>query len=262
MRIEEIKGILEKNKTDFALFYNLSMDANPNMLYFSGYSGLGALVIPRKQRPFLVTPKMEVEKARKCMIKNVYSMDKKRFFESIYEITRKNKIKTAKVGIDNNNFTLNIYKHFKKQFKKTKTKDIALDCLKLRQIKTAKEIQITKKGFNYGNKILNKTINNFKDFKTESDVTGFLEYETKKLGLGLSFPPIVASGSNGSMPHHEPNNVKLNKGFCVIDFGIKYKGYCTDCTRTIYLGNPGNKEKDIYNLFKCSKKYYQKYRYK
>jgi len=112
----------------------------------------------------------------------------------------------------------------------------------------AKEMQIIKKAFNYGNKILNKTINNFKNFKTESDVSGFLEYETKKLGLGLSFPPIVASGSNGSMPHYEPRNVKLNKGFCVIDFGIKYNGYCTDCTRTIYLGNISKKEKNIYNF--------------
>lgn len=249
MRINELKSVLEKNKLDFALFYNLdSTKINPDILYFSGYSGLGALIIPKKQAPFLITPKMEVEKARKSMIKKVYFMDKKRFFESIQTIIRRNNIKSKKVAIDNNNFTLNAYKHFKKQFKNIKTKDISLDCSKLRQIKTAKEIQIIKKGFNYGNSILKKTINNFKDFKTESSVAAFLEYETKKLGLGLSFPPIVASGSNGSMPHYEPRDVKLKKGFCVIDFGVKYKGYCTDITRTIYLSKISKKEKQIYNL--------------
>tara|TARA_Y100000310_G_C20702833_1_gene831567 strand:- start:9610 stop:10677 length:1068 start_codon:yes stop_codon:yes gene_type:complete len=248
MRIKEIKGILEKKGLDFALFYNLGMETNPNMSYFSGYSGLGALVIPRKQSPFLIAPEMEVEKAKKGVFKKVYSMDKKKFFESIHQIIRKNKIKAKKVAIDYGNFNLNTHKYFKKQFRKVKTKDISLDCLKLRQIKTNKEIQIIKKGFNYGNKILKKAINNFKDFKTESDVSGFLEYQSKKLGLDVSFPPIAASGSNGSMPHYEPKNVRLKKGFCVIDFGIKYKSYCTDCTRTIYIGKPNNKESEIYNL--------------
>ena len=45
------------------------------------------------------------------------------------------------VGIDNNNFTLNSYKHFKRQFKKIKIRDVSLDCIKLREIKTKNEIQ-------------------------------------------------------------------------------------------------------------------------
>jgi len=248
MKIKGLKTILEKNKLDFALFYNLGMATNPNMLYFSGYSGLGALIIPKSKKPFLIVPKMEYEKAKHSMIKKVYSMDKKKFFESICSIIKKNNIKSNKIGIDYNNFTLNSYKHFKKQFRKIKSKDISLECLKLRQIKTEKEIKIIKKAFNYGNKILNKTINNFKDFKTEAQVAAFLEYESKKLGLELSFPPIVASGNNSSIPHYESKNIKLKKGFCVIDFGIKYKGYCTDCTRTIYIGRINNKEREIYNF--------------
>ena len=249
MKISELKGILKKNKSDFALFYNLdSTNINPNMSYFSGYGGLGAMIIPKKQVPFLIVPKMEAQKAKISMVKKVYSMDRKRFFESIHIIIGRNRIKSKNIAIDNNNFNLNAYKYLKKQFKNIKTNDISLDCLKLRQIKTNKEVQIIKKAFNYGNKILKKTIKNFKDFNTESDVSAFLEYEANKHGLGLSFPPIVASGSNGSIPHYESKNVKLKKGFCVIDFGIKYKGYCTDCTRTIYIGKPSNKEKEIYNF--------------
>jgi len=248
MKIKELQELLENNKSDYALFYNLGMETNPNMFYFTGYSGLGAIIIPKKKLPFLIAPKMEFQKAKKSMIKTVYSMDKKKFFESIYAVIKQNKIQSKKVAIDDNNFTLNSYKHFKKQFKKTRTENISLDCMNLRQIKTNKEIKIIKKAFNYGNKILNKTIKNFKDFKKESEVAAFLEYETKKLGLDSSFPPIVASGNNGSMPHHEPKNVKLKRGFCVIDFGIKYKGYCTDITRTIYLGKINKKERQIYNF--------------
>ena len=69
MRIKELITILEKNKLDLALFYNHGMDTNPNMFYFSGYSGLGALVISKKQTPFLIVPEMEFERAKKSKIK-------------------------------------------------------------------------------------------------------------------------------------------------------------------------------------------------
>lgn len=249
MKIKELKFILEKKKCDFALLYNSdSIKFNPNMLYFSGYKGVGALVIPRKKIPFLVVPEMELLRAKKPIIKKVYSMEKNKFFESICKVARKNGLKTKQIAIDKNNFTLNSYKHFKKQFKKTKTRDIATDSLKLREIKTEKEIQFLKKSCSYADKIVQRAIKNFKSFRTESEASAFLEYETKKLGLELSFSPIIASGSNGSMPHHEPSNKKIKKGFCVIDFGVKYKGYCSDITRTICIGNPTKKEKEIYNF--------------
>ncbi|MBI2659516.1 M24 family metallopeptidase [Candidatus Woesearchaeota archaeon] len=249
MRINEFKQILEKKRADFAIFCNSdSSKQNANMLYFSGYKGVGALIVPRSKPAFLVVPQMEIERARKSMVKKAYSMEKKRFFESIYKIIKKNKIKTGSIAIDKNNFTLNSYKHFKKQFKKIKAKDVSFDCAKLREIKTEKEIKFLKKSCAYADKILQKAIKHFKSFKTESEAAAFLEYETKKNGLEISFNPIVASGSNGSMPHHEPSTKKIKKGFCVMDFGVKYMGYCSDITRTIFIGKISRKEKEMYNM--------------
>lgn len=249
MKAKEISSILGKKGADFAVFYNSdSAGHNANMLYFSGYGGLGALIVPKNKQPFLAVPDMEIERAKKSMVKKAYSMEKNIFFESIYKIIKKNKIKSRNIAIDKNNFTLNSYKHFKKQFKRIKARDISSDCMKLRKIKTEKELQLLKKSCEYADKILQKTIKNFKSFKTESEAAAFLEYETKKNGLELSFNPIVASGSNGSMPHHEPANIKIKKGFCVVDFGVKYKGYCSDITRTIYVGKISRKEQEIYNM--------------
>ena len=255
MKINEFKAILEKKNANLALFCNSdSTRLNPNMFYFSGYKGLGALVIPENKSPFLIVPEMELQRAKKSLIKRVFSMEKKKFFESVYKAVKKCNLRIKNIAIDKNNFTLNSYKHFKRQFKRIKTRDVSLDCFKLRETKTEREISMLKKSCSYADKIVQKAIKHFKDFKTESQASAFLEYESKKIGLELSFSPIVASGSNGSMPHHEPSNVKIKKGFCVIDFGVKYKGYCSDMTRTIYVGKPTNKEKEIYNMLLINQK--------
>src|SRR3989344_4225779 len=55
--------------------------------------------------------------------------------------------------------------------------------------------------------------------------------------------------------HYKAKNSKIKKGFLVIDFGVKYKGYYSDETRTIYMGKPTKKEiKDYNKLLKIQKK--------
>ena len=59
---------------------------------------------------------------------------------------------------------------------------------------------------------------------------------------GLAFSSIVASGANGASPHAIPGNKKLEAGECVVmDFGARAHGYCSDMTRTIFIGQPDMK---------------------
>ena len=173
---------------------------------------------------------------------------KKRLFETVAELVKKNKIKTRKIGLDKDQLRLNIFKAFKKYFRKSKTCDVSEFCFNLRAIKKDDELKKIKKACSISDLVLKKCFSQFKRFKTESEVAAFLEYETKKLGCGLAFETIVASGAGGSQPHYTPKNVKLRKGFCVIDFGVKYEGYCSDTTRTIFIGKPTKKDKSIYEL--------------
>ena len=56
---------------------------------------------------------------------------------------------------------------------------------------------------------------------------------------GLAFPSIVATGPNGSNPHAIPGSTVLEAGQCVVmDFGARARGYCSDMTRTVFLGAP------------------------
>ena len=82
----------------------------------------------------------------------------------------------------------------------------------------------------------------------EKDISQKIEelcYE--KGATGLSFGPIVASGPNSSMPHYNGNQrVIQERDIVLVDLGCKYKDYCSDTTRTFFLGEPDDKIKRVY----------------
>ena len=241
MKTKEFQSILKKKKIDFALFYNTDTTrTEANMFYFSQYRGIGALIIPKNKTPFLIVPEMELGREKNCKA-HAWTKDHK-LFKSV-----KKRIKGKRIAIDKNLFTINDYKALKKQFRKAKFIDISETISRIRETKTKEEIKIIKRACKISDNILKTAIKNLKRFRTETELAGWLEYEAKKLGCDLAFPTVVASGKNSAVPHHSPKNTKL-RGFCVIDFGIKYKGYCSDTTRTVYIGKPDKKEKYIYNL--------------
>ena len=64
---------------------------------------------------------------------------------------------------------------------------------------------------------------------------------------GLAFPSIVACGANGASPHSVPGATKLEAGQCVVmDFGARAQGYCSDMTRTVFLGEPSERLRSGY----------------
>jgi Xaa-Pro aminopeptidase len=83
----------------------------------------------------------------------------------------------------------------------------------------------------------------------EIEVAAELEHQARLLGAeGMSFETIVAAGSRSALPHGRATGARLPKrGFVTLDFGVILNGYCSDMTRTLYLGKPKNKERDTYN---------------
>ena len=63
----------------------------------------------------------------------------------------------------------------------------------------------------------------------------------------MSFETIVASGLRSALPHGKASSAPLpRRGFLTLDFGVILKGYCSDMTRTVYLGKPKTNERDTY----------------
>lgn len=76
---------------------------------------------------------------------------------------------------------------------------------------------------------------------------------------GTAFETIVASGYRSAYPHGLSTSKKIIDGdLVVIDIGTKYKGYCSDITRTIVAGNPSSKQLQMLNLvFKAHEEAFQ-----
>jgi Xaa-Pro aminopeptidase len=86
--------------------------------------------------------------------------------------------------------------------------------------------------------------------KTEKQVAWELkEMIFKTGGEDLAFEPIVASGPNAALPHAEPSDREIRRGEPILfDFGSKWKGYCSDLSRTVFLGPPTDRFKEVYSL--------------
>lgn len=68
-----------------------------------------------------------------------------------------------------------------------------------------------------------------------------------ELGTRPSFPPILAAGPNGAMPHAEPTDRRVSSGdLLTVDLGVELDGYCSDCTRTYAVGEPDDRAREVY----------------
>lgn len=72
-------------------------------------------------------------------------------------------------------------------------------------------------------------------------------------GEGNSFDAIIAYGANGANPHHENDNTHLSPGdSIIIDMGCKYRGYCSDMTRTVFYQEVSEEAKEVYGLVRLA----------
>jgi Xaa-Pro aminopeptidase len=77
-----------------------------------------------------------------------------------------------------------------------------------------------------------------------------LEFTMRRLGAqAASFPPIVAAGEHGALPHAVPREVPIPAGtLCVVDCGAQLDGYASDCTRTYATGDIDPRDGQVYAL--------------
>ena len=117
-----------------------------------------------------------------------------------------------------------------------------------RVVKEEYELERMRQAQNITDKAFTEVCKRIKVGMTEKELCAELIYCLYKNGAeGLSFAPIVVSGPNSSMPHGVPGERKLQQGdFITMDFGVVYKDYCSDMTRTVALGYATDEMKKVY----------------
>jgi Xaa-Pro aminopeptidase len=89
--------------------------------------------------------------------------------------------------------------------------------------------------------------------RSEREVARAAEARIRELDAEPSFPTIVASGSNGALPHAEPGEHRIGSGELVVfDMGAKLDGYCSDGTRTFAVGEPGDEGRAVYETVRAA----------
>lgn len=122
----------------------------------------------------------------------------------------------------------------------------------LRQVKDEAEIEIMRRAQAITDAAFSQIITFMKPGMTERQVQLQLDRYLFDGGAeGLAFDTIVATGAHASSPHAIPGETLLQCGDAVVmDFGAKYGGYCSDMTRTVFLGEPSGKLKQAWEVLR------------
>jgi Xaa-Pro aminopeptidase len=245
MKIKGFQAQLRRQGLDAALIFSYK-NSDPNLRYFTGMDlEYSFLIIPAKGPATLVTSRLEHERAKRySLVRRVKKFDKPAF-RFVAGILKRAKV----IGINKSVVSLNEYKLMRQAIKSTCYRDIGALLVTSRKRKYPEEIATLRRACAAADSIFAKLVHSF-HFQTEQDISEFLKSEAEKLGGKPSFDPIVASGRCSSMPHYRGLDVKLRKGFCVIDFGVDLDGYKSDITRTIHIGKASAAEKASYELLR------------
>jgi len=125
-----------------------------------------------------------------------------------------------------------------------------------RDIKDETEIKNIRKAASITDRCFRMVCKNIKPGMTERQIAINIKRFFEDSGAeGESFPTIVASGPNAAMPHHRSSKRKFKKGDVVLlDMGCRIAGYCSDLSRTIFLGSVSEPEKEIYKIVQQAQK--------
>lgn len=252
MKIGKLKEKLSENNLDAFI-------ANQNARYLAETSAAGAVIISEGQT-ILITNRMNYDLAKEeSDIEDVRAFAKTKIpvrerenllFGTFGEITGEilKEFELFQVGYDqlDEETQEDIRKNCKAEL--SENPDLVWE---LRKKKTPEEIKKLRKSAEIASACMKKAKNIIKQGISEIEVAAEVEYEMRKRGSqGTPFDTIVAGGKNSLYPHAEPAKRKISEQELVtVDLGARWKGYCSDMTRTFSV-NPSDEQEEIVKMVK------------
>lgn len=222
--------------------------SNPiNIRYLTNIEAEGILLLTRKENIY-ITDSRYIEHVHTILtlfdeiivydIKDVSRDDYENFF-----------MFCENVGFEENYVTYAKYKEYIRKYKINNLVETEYIIEKQRMIKDEDEIKNIQKACEITDNCFSYLLEYIKPGMTEKQIAREIEEYYRDRTDGLSFETIVASGENTSKPHAVPTDRKIQeKDIITIDMGCKVNGYCSDMTRTIFVGEVPEEIKPIYDL--------------
>lgn len=231
---------------------------NPvDVRYLSGFTGGEAELFVSADKAVLITDSRYTIQAG-LETKGVYEVVTvgggwKIIYDKVKELTVVAGVKT--LAVEESYLSHKEYKFAAEALEGVALTDLDGAVAKLREIKDAGELAIMEKAAAIGDAAFAHVLQIIKPGMTENEVKNELEHKMKQLGASAtSFETIVASGVRSAMPHGTASEKIIEDGDIVtMDFGCIYEGYCSDMTRTFFVGDPSGRPetaqlKEIYEI--------------
>ena len=243
---EKIRHLREKLK---ALNLDGMIVSNPvSIKYLCNIEVDGLLLITRKENIFLTySMYLEMVKSTLTITDEVIVADFRDIGKDEYENFF---LFCENVGFEENYVTYKEYQYLKQKYKVNNLAETEEIIEKLREVKDSEEIEKIKKACEITDNCFEHLKNFIKIGKTEKEIAFEIEMYFKTHGAdGLAFNTIVAIGENSANPHWLPSDRQVQMAEPIlIDMGCKYKGYCSDMTRMMFVGCILEETKRVYDL--------------
>lgn len=243
--LSPVRQLLKEKKLDAILFSSPS-----HLMYLTGYAGFSTIerdgfLLVTSKRCYLFTHSLLITELRE-KFQQLVVIEYKRdypFAKTLADIVSKNKLK--KIGFESNNITVTEYLTITEN---TSSRLVAVDLRHFRSKKSKDEVTNIRKACQITEKALKQTVKQLKPGVTELEIASVFEINIRKLGATLSFPSIVAFGRNSAIPHHHSDETMLKiNDVAIIDCGVRFNNYCSDMTRTFFVGRTTNEQQKTFD---------------
>ncbi|MFX3622581.1 MAG: Xaa-Pro dipeptidase [Ectobacillus sp.] len=241
-KLQKLRGLFEQSDID-----GLLITSAYNRTYMTNFTGSAGVVLISSEKALFITDFRYVEQAQK----QAQGYEIVQHTGSIAEEAAKQAqaLGIKRLGFEQDSLTYGEYKIYEE---KVQAEFVPTSGLieKLRLIKTDAEIKILKEAAQIADAAFTHILSLIRPGVSELAVSNELEFFMRKQGAASSsFDIIVASGYRSALPHGVASEKLIEQGdFVTLDFGAYYKGYVSDITRTIAVGEPAAELKNIYDI--------------
>jgi Xaa-Pro aminopeptidase len=234
-RLDRLRRALESSRADALLVTHL-----PNVFYLCGFTGSNAALLLLPQQMHLFTDgRYTVQARQEATTARVHIGRQAAVVQAAQWVLRHRGRGRLRLGFDPVHLSYAEWARLRATLGPgIGWKPLAGLVEGLREIKSPQELEVMRQAAKLGSEVIEEVIALVKPGVSELDLAAETDYRMRRKGAsGPSFDTIIASGPRSALPHARPTAKCLGKNeLVVLDLGVILRHYCSDLTRTVYLG--------------------------